>query len=65
MLPTEELFVRVYALVRDLVLAGVIRIPRRPGHLCGSSGFGVVATMVLLAGSLAVEQPRSAPVRRA
>jgi len=31
MLPTEELFVYVYVLVHDLVLAGAIRIPRRPG----------------------------------
>jgi hypothetical protein len=31
MLPTEELFVYVYVLVHDLVLAGAIRIPPRPG----------------------------------
>jgi hypothetical protein len=31
MLPTEELFVYVYVLVHDLVLAGAIQIPRRPG----------------------------------
>ncbi|HEX6525483.1 MAG TPA: hypothetical protein VF070_36560 [Streptosporangiaceae bacterium] len=31
MLPTEELFVYVYVLIHDLVLAGAIRIPRRPG----------------------------------
>jgi hypothetical protein len=31
MLPTEELFAYVYALVHDLVLSGAIRIPRRPG----------------------------------
>jgi hypothetical protein len=31
MLPTEELFVYVYVLVHDLILAGAIRIPRRPG----------------------------------
>jgi hypothetical protein len=31
MLATEELFVYVYMLVHDLILAGAIRIPRRPG----------------------------------
>jgi hypothetical protein len=31
MLPTEELFAYVYVLVRDLIVAGSIRIPRRPG----------------------------------
>ena len=31
MLPTEELFVYVCVLVHDLILAGAIRIPRRPG----------------------------------
>jgi hypothetical protein len=31
MLPAEELFVYVYVLVHDLILAGAIRIPRRPG----------------------------------
>src|SRR6201982_3736539 len=31
MLPTEDLFVYVYVLIHDLILAGAIRIPRRPG----------------------------------
>src|SRR6201990_640158 len=31
MLPTEELFVYVYVLVHDLILAGAIAVPRRPG----------------------------------
>ena len=31
MLPTEDLFVYVYVLVHDLIGAGAIRIPRRPG----------------------------------
>ena len=31
MLPTEELFVHVYVLIHDLILAGAIQIPRRPG----------------------------------
>jgi hypothetical protein len=31
MLPTEELFVYVYVLVHDLILAGAIQIPPRPG----------------------------------
>src|ERR1700741_4869975 len=30
-LPTEDLFVYVYVLIHDLILAGAIRIPRRPG----------------------------------
>jgi len=31
MLPTEELFVYVYVLVHDLILAGAVQIPPRPG----------------------------------
>jgi len=31
MLPAEELFVYVYVLIHDLILAGVIQVPRRPG----------------------------------
>jgi hypothetical protein len=31
MLPTEDLFVYVYVLVHDMILAGAIVIPRRPG----------------------------------
>jgi hypothetical protein len=31
MLPTEDLFVYVYVLVHDLILAGAVQIPRRPG----------------------------------
>jgi hypothetical protein len=31
MLPTEELFVYVYVLIHDLIRAGAIRIPSRPG----------------------------------
>ena len=31
MLPTEELFVYVYVLIHDLIQAGAIKIPRRPG----------------------------------
>jgi hypothetical protein len=31
MLPTEDLFVYVYVLIHDLILAGAIRIPSRPG----------------------------------
>ena len=31
MLPTEELFVYVYVLIHDLILAGAVQIPRRPG----------------------------------
>jgi Transposase DDE domain len=31
MLPTEDLFVYVYAVIHDLILAGVIAVPARPG----------------------------------
>ena len=31
MLPTEELFVYVYVLIHDLILAGAVQIPRLPG----------------------------------
>jgi hypothetical protein len=31
MLPTEDLFVYVYVLVHDLILAGAVKIPPRPG----------------------------------
>ena len=31
MLPTEDLFVYVYVLVQDLMLAGYIAVPPRPG----------------------------------
>ena len=31
MLPTEDLFVYVYVLIHDLILAGSVQIPRRPG----------------------------------
>jgi hypothetical protein len=31
MLPTEELFVYVYVLVHDLMLAGAVVVPGRPG----------------------------------
>jgi hypothetical protein len=31
MLPTEELFVYVYVLIHDLMLAGAVQVPRRPG----------------------------------
>jgi hypothetical protein len=31
MLPTEELFVYLYVLIHDLILAGAIQVPRRPG----------------------------------
>ena len=31
MLPTEDLFVYVYVLIHDLVIAGSIAVPARPG----------------------------------
>ncbi len=54
MLPTEELFVYVYVLVHDLVLAGAIRIPRRPGP----------APACTDAGLLAITEVRHLPGRR-
>ena len=35
MLPTEDLFVYVYVLIDDLITAGVIAIPPRPGADAG------------------------------
>ncbi len=35
MLPTEELFVYVYVLVHDLMLAGAVVVPARPGPVAG------------------------------
>ena len=37
MLPTEDLFVYVYVLIHDLITAGLIAIPRRPGPEPGCS----------------------------
>jgi hypothetical protein len=48
MLPTEDLFVYVYVLIHDLILAGSIVIPERPGP-------GAFAQLrVVLAGRLPV-----------
>src|ERR1700752_2700299 len=43
MLPTEELFVYVYVLIHDLMLAGAIRIPRRPGPAPGCTDAELLA----------------------
>ena len=43
MLPTEELFVYVYVLVHDLIAAGEIRIPRRPGPTPGCTDAELLA----------------------
>jgi hypothetical protein len=43
MLPTEELFVYVYVLVHDLIAAGEIRIPRRPGPAPGCTDAELLA----------------------
>jgi hypothetical protein len=37
MLPTEDLFVYVYVLIHDLIIAGAIAIPSRPGPSPGCS----------------------------
>src|SRR5271169_1283420 len=46
MLPTEELFVYVYVLVHDLILAGAIRIRRRPGPAPACSDAELLAIAV-------------------
>jgi hypothetical protein len=43
MLPTEDLFVYVYVLVHDLILAGAIRIPHRPGPVPACSDAELLA----------------------
>ena len=43
MLPTEELFVYVYVLIHDLILAGAIRIPSRPGPVPACSDAELLA----------------------
>jgi hypothetical protein len=44
MLPTEELFVYVYALIRDLMRAGAVVVPARPGSAARTSGPGRATT---------------------
>ena len=43
MLPTEELFVYVYVLIHDLILAGSIAIPSRPGPVPACSDAELLA----------------------
>jgi hypothetical protein len=43
MLPTEDLFVYVYALIDDLISARIISIPRRPGPAPGCSDAELLA----------------------
>ena len=52
MLPTEELFVYVYVLVHDLILARAIQIPRRPGPApaCTDAELLAIATVRHLLG---------------
>lgn len=47
MLPTEELFVYVYVLIHDLVLAGAVRIPYRPGPAPACSDAELLAIAVV------------------
>src|SRR5215472_6852475 len=47
MLPTEELFVYVYALIDDLIIAGAIVIPPRPGPAPGCSDAELLAIAVV------------------
>ena len=52
MLPTEELFVYVYVLVHDLMLAGAIVVPARPGPspACTDAELLAIATVRHLLG---------------
>ena len=66
MLPTEDLFVYVYVLIHDLITAGAIAIPARPGPepACTDAelprGLEVAATKVMTALSpAAVGSPRA------
>jgi IS5 family transposase len=43
MLPTEDLFVYVYVLIHDLIMAGAIRIPPRPGPVPACSDAELLA----------------------
>jgi hypothetical protein len=43
MLPTEDLFVYVYVLIDDLITAGAIIIPPRPGPAPGCSDAELLA----------------------
>ena len=47
MLPTEDLFVYVYVLVHDLMLAGAIVVPRRPGPAPACSDAELLAIAVV------------------
>jgi hypothetical protein len=47
MLPTEELFVYVYVLVHDLMLAGAVVVPGRPGPAPACSDAELLAIAVV------------------
>src|SRR5512142_107897 len=47
MLPTEDLFVYVYVLIDDLITAGVITIPPRPGPVPACSDAGLLAVALV------------------
>jgi IS5 family transposase len=47
MLPTEDLFVYVYVLIHDLMLAGNIRVPARPGPVPACSDGELLAITVV------------------
>jgi hypothetical protein len=52
MLPTEDLFVYVYVLIHDLITAGHISIPPRPGPApaCSDAGLLTIAEVRHLLG---------------
>jgi hypothetical protein len=45
-LPTEDLFVYVYVLIHDLMLAGLITVPPRPGPVAAAQGARGAAVLV-------------------
>ena len=47
MLPTEDLFVYVYVLIDDLITAGVIAIPPRPGPVPACSDAELLAVALV------------------
>jgi hypothetical protein len=47
MLPAEDLFACVYVLIHDLIIAGLVAIPRRPGPAPGCSDAGLLTIVMV------------------
>jgi hypothetical protein len=47
MLPTEDLFACVYVLIHDLIVAGLVAIPARPGPAPGCSDAGLLTIVMV------------------